>query len=62
MTTLFGGFDKSFYESYHYHFPLADNYPEQWDVCNLYPLLVHLNLFGISYLYDIETILKKFND
>ncbi|MEJ0102180.1 MAG: fructosamine kinase family protein [Bacteroidota bacterium] len=60
MTTLFGGFDKSFYESYQYHFPLPGNYREQWDVCNLYPLLIHLNLFGSSYLYDIETILKKF--
>jgi len=60
MTTLFGGFDKSFYESYHYHFPMPDNYREQWDVCNLYPLLIHLNLFGSGYLYDIENILKKF--
>jgi fructosamine-3-kinase len=60
MTTLFGGVDKSFYEAYQYHFPLPDNYREQWSVCNLYPLLVHLNLFGSSYLYDIEAILKKF--
>lgn len=60
MTTLFGGFDKSFYEAYHYHFPLPDNYREQWDVSNLYPLLIHLNLFGSSYLHDIVAILKKF--
>jgi len=60
MTKLFGGFDKLFYESYNYHFPLPDNYQEQWDVCNLYPLLIHLNLFGSGYLPDIERILKKF--
>jgi fructosamine-3-kinase len=60
MTTLFGGFDKSFYEAYHHHFPLPDNYREQWDVCNLYPLLIHLNLFGSSYLPGISVTLKKF--
>ena len=59
MTTLFGGFDKQFYESYNYHFPFPDNYREQWEVCNLYPLLIHLNLFGSSYLSQIERILKK---
>ncbi len=53
MTTLFGGFDNVFYESYQYHFPLPANYCRQWEVCNLYPLLVHLNLFGESYLPDI---------
>jgi len=61
MTTLFGGFDKLFYESYHYHFPLPASYKQQWEICNLYPLLVHLNLFGISYLQDIELILRKFS-
>jgi fructosamine-3-kinase len=60
MTTLFGGFDEIFYESYNYHFPFPSNYPEQWDVCNLYPLLIHLNLFGSGYLSQIENILRKF--
>jgi len=60
MTTLFGGFEKSFYDSYHYHFPLPANYQDQWSICNLYPLLIHLNLFGSSYLGDINVILKKF--
>jgi protein-ribulosamine 3-kinase len=60
MTILFGGFDKEFYDAYHYHFPLPSNYEEQWEVCNLYPLLIHLNLFGISYLNQINLILKKF--
>ena len=60
MTTLFGGFERSFYESYQYHYPFADNYRDQWEVCNLYPLLIHLNLFGTGYLPDIEAVLKKF--
>jgi fructosamine-3-kinase len=60
MTTLFGGFEKPFYESYNYHFPFPKNYREQWDVCNLYPLLIHLNLFGGGYLGQIEGILSQF--
>lgn len=60
MTTLFGGFDKLFYEAYDYHFPLPANYREQWDICNLYPLLIHLNLFGRSYLPEIAATLRKF--
>jgi protein-ribulosamine 3-kinase len=61
MTTLFGGFDKLFYESYNYHFPFPVNYYEQWEICNLYPLLIHLNLFGSGYLHQVENILEKFS-
>ena len=60
MTTLFGGFEKAFYEAYHYHHPLPNNYQEQWAVCNLYPLLIHLLLFGKSYLSSIERTLNDF--
>ncbi|MBL7743887.1 MAG: fructosamine kinase family protein [Chitinophagaceae bacterium] len=60
MTTLFGGFDKGFYDAYHYHYPLPGNYHEQGELCNLYPLLIHLNLFGQSYLPDISHTLRKF--
>lgn len=60
MTTLFGGFDQRFYEAYHYRYPLPVNYEEQWEVCNLYPLLIHLRLFGRSYLFQMEAILKKY--
>ncbi|WP_207515121.1 fructosamine kinase family protein [Longitalea luteola] len=60
MTTLFGGFDGLFYDSYQYHFPLPANYREQWEICNLYPLLVHLNLFGKSYLADILDTIRRY--
>ena len=61
MTTLFGGFRRPFYEAYHYHFPLPSNYEEQWAVCNLYPLLIHLYLFGSGYLSQIQQTLKRFS-
>ncbi len=60
MTTLFGGFSEAFYASYHYHYPLPVNYRQQWGVCNLYPLLVHLNLFGKSYLADILHTIRNY--
>lgn len=60
MTTLFGGFHKSFYQAYHHYFPLPENYREQWNACNLYPLLIHLYLFGKSYLSKIEQTLDQF--
>ncbi len=60
MTTLFGGFDSLFYESYNHHYPLPVNYRQQWAVCNLYPLLIHLNLFGKSYLPDIVHTIGRY--
>lgn len=61
MTTLFGGFDKSFYESYHHHYPFPQQHEEQWKICNLYPLLIHLLLFGKSYLRSIKQTLHQFS-
>lgn len=60
MTTLFGGFDKSFYDSYNYVSPFPVNYREQWEVCNLYPLLVHLNLFGESYRPAVFDTIRRY--
>ena len=60
MTTLFSGFEKSFYKAYMQSYPLENGYQERLDICNLYPLLVHLKLFGKSYINDILRIIKKF--
>ena len=59
MTILFGGFPSEFYRSYQQHFPLHEDFLNRKDFYNLYPLLVHLILFGRSYWYDIEQILRK---
>ncbi|RYZ00355.1 MAG: hypothetical protein EOO11_01980 [Chitinophagaceae bacterium] len=60
MTTLFGGFEAPFYEAYHEVAPLPPNHREQWDVANLYPLLIHLLLFGRSYLHPIDETLAAY--
>ncbi len=60
FTHLFGGFDAVFYEVYHDTFPLEDNFKERIAIYNLYPLLVHVNLFGKSYLAPVEKLIKKY--
>ena len=60
MTTLFGGFSTKFYEHYQEFFPLEKGFHQRKNYYNLYPLLIHLNLFGNSYLKSIESIITKF--
>jgi len=60
MTKLFGGFDKRFYSAYNEIRPMESGWEERTEVCNLYPLLVHLNLFGSGYRKQIELTLRKF--
>ena len=60
MSQLFGGFNQQFYTSYNNHYPLQKGWEERLQYCNLYPLLVHVNLFGGSYLQSVKAILKKF--
>lgn len=60
MTRLFGGFDKRLYQVYHESYPLQDNWMQATDVCNIYPLLVHVNLFGASYVSQVRNILNRY--
>lgn len=60
MTQLFGGFDRLFFQSYNSEYPLIQGYPERFDIYNLYPLLVHLNLFGRAYHSRVVSILGEF--
>lgn len=60
FTHLFGGFDTKFYETYQSEFPLEKDFEERIPIYNLYPLLVHLNLFGNGYLSGVMKVLDKF--
>lgn len=60
MTRLFGGFESEFYESYHEEFPLEKHWEQRIAVCNLYPLLVHVNLFVGSYIQSIKNIVNRY--
>jgi fructosamine-3-kinase len=60
MSRLFGGFAARFYDIYNGVFPLEPGWEERMDYCNIYPLMVHVNLFGGGYLQSVIRILKGF--
>ena len=60
FTQMFGGFSRSFYEAYHHHYPLEKGFGERKDLYNLYPVLVHVNLFGGPYVDDVKQIVKRY--
>ncbi len=60
FTTMFGGFEPAFYEAYHEVYPIENGFGDRIPLYNLYPLMVHVNLFGGGYLSAVEKILRKF--
>ena len=60
MTQMFGGFDKNYINYYNELFPLEPGWQQRIEIHNLYPSLVHLILFGSSYLRGIEKVINKF--
>ncbi|MCO4769108.1 MAG: fructosamine kinase family protein [Deltaproteobacteria bacterium] len=60
FTQLFGGFPASFYAAYREVWPLAPGFAERVDLWNLYPLLVHANLFGGSYGTQVDRIARRY--
>lgn len=60
MTKMFGGFDNTFLDFYNDIYPLEKGWQERLSLHNLYPNLVHLILFGRSYLGGIESVIKNF--
>jgi len=60
MTRLFGGFDENFYNGYNEIYPLQKGVEERIKLCNLYPVLVHANLFGANYVSKAEALIKQF--
>lgn len=60
MMQLFGGFSEDVFSHYHSIFPLENNWKQRVSLWQLYYLLVHLNLFGSSYLSRVQNIVKKY--
>ncbi|TVR37490.1 MAG: hypothetical protein EA392_12570 [Cryomorphaceae bacterium] len=60
MSKLFGGFDRRFYEFYHESYPLENGWQERIPLGQLYPLLVHVNLFGGGYVQQLKSCLHRF--
>lgn len=60
MTKMFGGFEPAFYSAYNAERPMQQGWEERVDLYNLYPLLVHVNLFGGAYAQQVAAILKRY--
>ncbi|MBW2421543.1 MAG: fructosamine kinase family protein [Deltaproteobacteria bacterium] len=58
MMRLFGGFDRRVFAAYDEAWPLAPGHRERVDLYQLYPLLVHVNLFGGSYVGSLEGAIR----
>lgn len=57
MMRLFGGFSTTTFDAYEEAFPLLPGHEERVPLYQIYPLLVHVNLFGRSYVGGVERAL-----
>ena len=60
MMHLFGGFSETVFQAYHENFPLESGWKDRIELHNLYPVLVHVNLFGAGYLGQLEAAINKY--
>lgn len=60
MMRLFGGFAEGVFRAYEAAFPLAPGHAERLALYQLYPLLVHVNLFGGGYVASVERSLARY--
>jgi len=60
MTTMFGGFSSQFYQKYQDFFPMDPGWETRLDYYKLYPILIHVNLFGYSYVGSFDRIVSRF--
>jgi fructosamine-3-kinase len=60
MMRLFGGFSERVFAAYGEAFPLAGGAAERVALYQLYPLMVHVNLFGGSYGASVERTLARY--
>jgi len=60
FTHMFGGFSGRFYDAYEESYPLEPGFNDRIDLYNLYPLLVHTNLFGGGYAREVSAIMNRY--
>lgn len=61
MMKLFGGFPPEVFTHYDSIFALKEDWEQRIKIWQLYYLLVHLNLFGVSYLSQVNRIVDRFS-
>jgi fructosamine-3-kinase len=61
FTSLFGTFGDPFFQRYHELRPIKPGFMDtRRHIYNLYPLLVHVRLFGGSYVSSVDRTLRRF--
>ena len=60
FTRVFSGNPSEFYAAYNAEWPLQPGFTEREGIYQLWPLMVHVNLFGNSYLPPVKSILRAF--
>lgn len=59
MMRMFGGFGEGVFRAYEEAWPLADGWRDRIPLYQLYPLMVHVNLFGGGYVGSVERALSR---
>ncbi len=60
FSTLFGTFSEPFFQRYNELSPIRDGFFEvRKDIYNLYPLLVHVRIYGLGYVQAVTRILDR---
>lgn len=61
FSTMFQTFSQTFYDAYNELRPLSSNFwKERLPIYNLYPLLVHVSIYGGGYIVGVEETLDAF--
>lgn len=60
MLQLFGAPSRAFFDAYDEVFPRLPGHEERVPLYQLYPLLVHVRLFGSSYLSGVQRALARY--
>jgi fructosamine-3-kinase len=59
MMRLFGGFGPRVFAAYAETYPLAPGHEDRVPLYQLYPLLVHVNLFGGPYVSGVVSAVSR---
>jgi fructosamine-3-kinase len=61
MMQLFGWFSEELFDYYHQAHPLAADWKERIPLTQLYPILVHVNLFGGGYVQSAASVIQRYS-
>jgi fructosamine-3-kinase len=62
MMQLFGGFSRRVFDAYDEAYPRAPGHEDRVALYQVYPLLAHVNLFGSSYVAQLDRAVRCYVD